>query len=105
MDRARIDTRSSPATQLLAANNVWLAADSRETRGHLDMGRKEKPIDPSVPQHRREFAQALRELRTDCNSPSYRTLATYAHCAAGLLSEAGNGKRLPTWDITKAYVT
>lgn len=68
-------------------------------------GRKEGLLDPGLPPHRREFAQRLRALRNDCHDPSYRLLSRLSHCGAGTLSEAAGGRRFPTWEATRAYVT
>ncbi|MEU4222638.1 hypothetical protein, partial [Actinoplanes sp. NPDC026623] len=68
-------------------------------------GRRETLIDPTVPEHRRALAQALRDLRAECGAPPYRDLSRLAHCAAGTLSEAAGGHRLPSWETTRGYVT
>ncbi|KUL25332.1 hypothetical protein [Actinoplanes awajinensis] len=67
-------------------------------------GRKETPLAPTIPAQRRALAQALRDLRSECGTPSYRDLSRLAHCAAGTLSEAAAGRRLPSWETTSAYV-
>ncbi|GGK73646.1 hypothetical protein [Mangrovihabitans endophyticus] len=67
-------------------------------------GRKEALIDPAAPEHRRVFAQRLRDLRIECQAPPYRVLSVLSHCASGTLSEAAGGRRLPTWETTRAYV-
>jgi serine/threonine protein kinase len=67
------------------------------------MGRREAPI-PDGPLH--EFAQALRDLRIQApGAPTYRRLADRAHFSASVLSVAAAGHRLPTWDVTLAFVT
>ncbi|GLZ00326.1 hypothetical protein Acsp02_75780 [Actinoplanes sp. NBRC 103695] len=68
-------------------------------------GRRESRLDAAAPVHRRAFAQRLRDLRAECRTPSYRVLSSLAHCATGTLSEAASGRRLPTWETTRAYVT
>ncbi|MCA2214332.1 hypothetical protein [Jidongwangia harbinensis] len=68
-------------------------------------GRKEAPLDPAAPPHRRELAQQLRDLKAECGGPTYRVLSELSHCASGTLSEAANGRRLPTWETTRAFVT
>ncbi|MEU8234555.1 hypothetical protein AB0C12_33625 [Actinoplanes sp. NPDC048967] len=67
-------------------------------------GRKEALLDAGVPEHRRILAQRLRDLRTECHTPPYRVLSGLSHCASGTLSEAASGRRLPTWETTRAYV-
>jgi hypothetical protein len=67
-------------------------------------GRREALLDPGAPEHRRLLAQRLRELRTECHAPPYRVLSGLSHCASGTLSEAASGRRLPTWETTRAYV-
>jgi serine/threonine protein kinase len=67
------------------------------------MGRRETPV-PDGPI--REFALKLRELRLQApGSPTYRELARRAHYSASVLSVAAAGHRLPTWDVTLAFVT
>lgn len=68
-------------------------------------GRRESRLDAAAPVHRRAFAQRLRDLRAECYTPPYRVLSLLAHCATGTLSEAAGGRRLPTWETTRAYVT
>jgi hypothetical protein len=68
-------------------------------------GRKDAPLDPAAPPHRRELAQQLRDLKAECGGPTYRVLSDLSHCASGTLSEAANGRRLPTWETTRAFVT
>ncbi|MEU2339503.1 protein kinase [Streptomyces sp. NPDC013172] len=66
------------------------------------MGRRETPV-PEGPL--RDFAQALRELRTRApGTPTYRELAHRARYSPSALSDAASGRRLPSWDVTAAYV-
>ncbi|NUS65441.1 MAG: hypothetical protein HOQ46_17515, partial [Saccharothrix sp.] len=51
-----------------------------------------------------EFAADLRALRERAGSPTYRRLAHDAHYSAAALSEAANGRRLPSLAVTLAYV-
>ncbi|GAB3008178.1 hypothetical protein GCM10027184_77180 [Saccharothrix stipae] len=51
-----------------------------------------------------EFAAGLRTLREQAGSPTYRQLARDAHYSAAALSEAANGRRLPSLAVTLAYV-
>ncbi|MFB9838693.1 serine/threonine-protein kinase, partial [Actinoallomurus acaciae] len=67
------------------------------------MGRREAPV-PDGPL--REFALKLRELRDNApGAPTYRELARRAHFSMSVLSVAASGQRLPTWDVTSAFVT
>ncbi|MGA5298839.1 helix-turn-helix domain-containing protein [Nucisporomicrobium flavum] len=67
------------------------------------MPRPERPIDPAAGPLA-EFAAALRELRLQAGRPPYRSMAVRAHVSKASLSAAAAGHRLPTWDVTKAYV-
>ncbi|MCC8244202.1 nSTAND1 domain-containing NTPase [Saccharothrix luteola] len=51
-----------------------------------------------------EFAGDLRALRERAGSPTYRRLARDAHYSAAALSEAANGRKLPSLAVTLAYV-
>ncbi|XVS62753.1 helix-turn-helix domain-containing protein [Actinosynnema sp. CA-299493] len=51
-----------------------------------------------------EFAADLRALRERAGSPTYRRLARAAHYSAAALSEAANGRKLPSLAVTLAYV-
>jgi hypothetical protein len=67
------------------------------------MGRQEAAV-PDGPL--RDFALGLRDLRVHApGSPTYRELARRAHYSASVLSVAAAGHRLPTWDVTLAFVT
>jgi transcriptional regulator with XRE-family HTH domain len=66
------------------------------------MARPERPIDPSWPLA--DFASGLRALRDKCKI-TYREMASLAYCSAGSLSEAASGRKLPSWQVTKGYVT
>ncbi len=67
------------------------------------MGRPEKPLtsgaDPVG-----QLAHELRVLRRKAGSPPYQTMAKVAGFSATTLSRAASGKRLPSWEIVKAYV-
>jgi transcriptional regulator with XRE-family HTH domain len=67
------------------------------------MPRPEKPIDP-VSGPIAEFAHALRDLRAQVGSPPYKAMAKRVHYSVGALSQAASGARLPTWEVTRAYV-
>ncbi|WP_045744894.1 tetratricopeptide repeat protein [Actinoplanes rectilineatus] len=62
-------------------------------------------MDDSQPAHRLVFATSLRDLRRECGQPPYRVLSPLAHCGTGPLSEAASGRRLPSWETTRGYVT
>ncbi|MGH3972601.1 MAG: helix-turn-helix domain-containing protein, partial [Pseudonocardiaceae bacterium] len=66
------------------------------------MARLESPIDPRTGPLA-EFAMELRQLR-ERTGMTYRELAQRAHCSASALCQAANGRRLPTWEITRAFV-
>lgn len=66
-------------------------------------GRPEKPLDPAAGPEA-EFALSLRKLRADAGSPSYRAMEKEAHYSASVLSEAASGKKVPPWDVVKAYI-
>ncbi|MEU3341943.1 protein kinase [Streptomyces sp. NPDC006668] len=66
------------------------------------MGRREAPV-PDGPL--RDFARGLRELRAHApGSPTYRTLAARARYSPSALSDAASGRRLPSWEVTAAFV-
>ena len=66
------------------------------------MARPEIPIDSHTgPQA--AFAVELRQLR-ELAGVTYRELAQRAHYSYGALCAAARGHRLPTWQVTKAFV-
>ncbi|MEV6871607.1 hypothetical protein [Amycolatopsis sp. NPDC051128] len=67
------------------------------------MPRRERPLDPDG-DALSQFARGLRGLREKAGSPTYRELARRAHYAAGTLSDAAGGRKLPTLAVTLAYV-
>src|SRR3954469_6073098 len=68
------------------------------------VGRPERPLDGrSGPL--REFASQLRRLRERSGCRSYRQMAASANFGAATLAKAASGSRLPSWEITRAYVT
>jgi transcriptional regulator with XRE-family HTH domain len=67
------------------------------------MGRPEGPLVSSGEALSR-FAADLRRLREDAGKPTYRTLANRAGYAPSTLSEAACGRRLPSLEVTLAYV-
>jgi serine/threonine protein kinase len=72
--------------------------------GGISMGRREKEIDPDAgPLH--AFAADLRELRRQApGSPSYRALSQRAGFSAAALNAAASAEKLPTLDVTLAFV-
>ncbi|MGH3710281.1 MAG: helix-turn-helix domain-containing protein [Pseudonocardiaceae bacterium] len=66
------------------------------------MARPEIPIDPRTGPEA-VFAVELRQLREHAGL-TYRVLAHRGHCSYGALCEAARGHRLPTWEVTKAFV-
>jgi hypothetical protein len=67
------------------------------------MPRPERPLDPATGSVA-EFADRLRRLRKQAGSPSYRHIAAQTHFSDTTLSEAAAGRRMPTLDVTLAYV-
>ncbi len=67
------------------------------------MPRGERPLDEGDSPLLR-FAGDLRQLRADAGSPTYRELAQRAHFSVAALSEAAGGRKLPSLDVTLAYV-
>jgi hypothetical protein len=65
------------------------------------MPRPERPLDAG-PLSR--FAAGLRDLRQGAGGMTYRAMAKEANYSATVLSEAAAGRRLPTLDVTLAYV-
>ncbi|MHC0429386.1 XRE family transcriptional regulator [Streptomyces sp. O3] len=51
-----------------------------------------------------EFASGLRQLRLEAGSPTYRDMARSAMFSPSVLSSAASGHRLPTLQVTLAYV-
>src|SRR5437764_15213957 len=67
------------------------------------MPRQERPL-ASDGDVLSQFARDLRALRQKAGNPPYRELARRAHYAAGTLSDAAGGRKLPTLAVTLAYV-
>ncbi|MFC0542264.1 nSTAND1 domain-containing NTPase [Kutzneria chonburiensis] len=68
----------------------------------MGMPRAERPLENGP---LREFAAGMRQLRIDAGSPPYRELAVRAGYSPSVLSDAANGRKLPTLAVTLAYVT
>ncbi|MFT2017593.1 hypothetical protein ACMA1D_17400 [Streptomyces sp. 796.1] len=66
-------------------------------------GRREKPVDPHAGPVQ-QFAHGLRQLRVEAGGPTYRELARRAGYSVAVLSRAAGGERLPTLEVTLAYV-
>jgi hypothetical protein len=67
------------------------------------MGRRERPLVRGAGDIER-FAADLRELRQRSGLPTYRELARRAHFGISTLSQAAAGHRLPSLEVTLAYV-
>jgi hypothetical protein len=65
------------------------------------VSRPEQPIDPRRPLA--NFAGGLRAMRRE-RRITYREMAKIAFCSHSVLSAAADGRALPTWQVTKAYV-
>ncbi|MGC0405937.1 WD40 repeat protein/energy-coupling factor transporter ATP-binding protein EcfA2 [Streptomyces sp. SAI-126] len=68
------------------------------------MGRRERPLDPTEGPVAR-FAHELRKLRQEAGGPTYRAMAGRAHYSTATLAQAAAGDRLPSLQVTLAYVT
>lgn len=77
------------------------AMTTRRALGVPGVGRRETPV-PDGPLH--DFAQGLRRLRAQAGSPTYRELSRQAGYSYSALSDAAAGRRLPTLDVTVAFV-
>ena len=66
----------------------------------MDMGRPERPIDPTAG----PLQQLAYELRRAAGGPSYRQLSKRARYSVTALSEAAGDEVLPTLAVTLAYV-
>jgi len=51
-----------------------------------------------------QFAEDLRQLRHRAGDISYRDLAKRAQMSPAALSQAASGRKLPTWNVTRAFV-
>ncbi len=67
------------------------------------MGRPESKVSGTDPRLC-SFATDLRQLRERAGSPSYRQLAQQAHYSTSTLSQAANGRAMPTLEVTLAFV-
>ncbi|MDX8029097.1 helix-turn-helix transcriptional regulator [Lentzea sp. BCCO 10_0856] len=67
------------------------------------MPRKERPLD-SGDSAVLTFARELRSLRDRAGRPTYRQLSSLTHYSEAALSQAASGRKLPTLQVTLAYV-
>jgi WD40 repeat protein len=67
------------------------------------VARAERPLDEG-PAELLGFAADLRRLRREAGGPAYRRLSERAHYSAAALAAAASGRRLPSLDVTMAYV-
>lgn len=67
------------------------------------MPRPLRPLDPDAGPVER-FANGLRELRVEAGGLTYRELAQRTRFSLSAVSEAARGERLPSLDVTLAYV-
>uniref|UniRef100_UPI003F4930B3 hypothetical protein n=1 Tax=Amycolatopsis sp. CA-293810 TaxID=3239926 RepID=UPI003F4930B3 len=66
------------------------------------MGRSEKPISGEGPLA--DFARRLRTARAEAGMPTYRSMQTRANYSHAVLAQAAGGDKLPSWEVTKAYL-
>jgi hypothetical protein len=52
-----------------------------------------------------ELARELRAARERAGTPAYRELAKKAHRSASVLADAASGRRCPTWEVTKSFLS
>ena len=69
------------------------------------MPRRKQPIAAELSGPLVEFAQGLRELRALAADPPYSEMARKGLASKSVLSAADNGREMPTWEVTRAYVT
>ena len=67
------------------------------------MPRKERPLDAGDTAVL-TFARELRSLREKAGKPTYRELSSMTHYSEAALSQAAAGRKLPTLQVTLAYV-
>lgn len=67
------------------------------------MGRPESQLSSNDPRLL-AFANDLRRLRKEAGSPSYRQLAQRAHYSPAALSQAANGRAIPSLEVTLGFV-
>ncbi|MGW6929787.1 nSTAND1 domain-containing NTPase [Lentzea sp. NPDC054927] len=69
----------------------------------MGVGRPEHPLDPQAGPVQR-LAWELRQLRQQAGKPTYRRLSQQAHYSVTTLADAAKGDRLPSLEVTLAYV-
>ncbi|WP_208762303.1 helix-turn-helix domain-containing protein [Microbispora bryophytorum] len=67
------------------------------------MGRPERHLSPEEGPVQ-AFAVALRRLREEAGSPTYRALSERAHYSPTVLSQAASGRVFPSLEVTLAFV-
>ncbi|WP_328470806.1 hypothetical protein OHA21_05495 [Actinoplanes sp. NBC_00393] len=67
------------------------------------MPRPERPLD-GLDSPVEQLAAGLRQLREKAGKPGYRQMAARANYSVATLSAAASGRRLPTLEVTLAYV-
>ncbi|MFJ8982946.1 helix-turn-helix domain-containing protein [Streptomyces sp. NPDC102282] len=67
------------------------------------MARPESPIWAGASPENRALVLRLRELRAE-KGVSYSVLAPRCHYSVATLSTAASGKKVPSWDVVKAFV-
>jgi Helix-turn-helix domain len=67
------------------------------------LARQEMPVDPAAGPLQ-QFAHDLRQVRQQAGNPTYQALAREVGYSASTLSEAASGRRLPSLEVTLAYV-
>lgn len=92
-----------PAPDSWTPDNKLRTMDDRLGEGWGTVPRAERPLelDGSL---LTTFAADLRELRRNAGSPPYRELARRSHFSSTTLSDAAGGRRLPSLEVTLAYV-
>ncbi|MGC4847362.1 helix-turn-helix domain-containing protein [Micromonospora sp. DT15] len=100
----QLDTSSGPIRWAPVPKLAMVARpELRPSMRRWVLGRPEKPVDPAAGPVQR-LAWQLRQLREHAGNPSYRLLARRAHYSASTLADAAKGDRLPTLEVTLAYV-
>jgi Helix-turn-helix domain len=66
------------------------------------MGRKHNPIEDPGPVG--QFAGRLRDRRAQKPGLTYRDMADLGYCSHSVFADAAAGKKLPTWEVTEAFV-
>jgi WD40 repeat protein len=93
---------------------MWIVAAPRSLGGRLPDVTRRRTDGDRVPRAERpidaedglvaEFAADLRRLREKAGKPPYRELARRAHFSSTTLADAAGGRKLPSLQVTLAYV-